>query len=126
MHPVCLRVCPRVCPTFVSAVPEGARAADGPWSILQGGCAATQWVTLSIQVKGVLGGDTVGTAHAAAAWWQVILADVGGAHCTEEQSIKISYNLHFALHANVELKDMLNYNIKNDSFNLKFHQFVSK
>lgn len=89
MHSVCLRVCPRVCPTFVSAVPERAGAADGPWTILQGGCAATQWVTLSIQVKGVLGGDTVGAAHAAAAWWQVILTDVSGAHCTEEQNIKI-------------------------------------
>lgn len=71
-------------PTFVSAVPEGARAADGPCSVLQGCCAATQWVTLSVQVKGVLGRDTVGAAHAAAAWWQVILADVSGAHCAEE------------------------------------------
>lgn len=64
---------------FVSAVPEGAGAADGPWSVLQGCCAATQWVTLSVKVKGVLGGDAVGAAHAAAAWWQVILADVRGA-----------------------------------------------
>lgn len=64
---------------FISAVSEGPRAADGTWSFLQRGCAATQWVTLSIQVKGVLGGDTVGAAHAAAAWWQVILTDVGGA-----------------------------------------------
>lgn len=73
-----------VCLTFISAVSEGPRAADGTWSFLQRGCAATQWVTLSIQVKGVLGGDTVGAAHAAAAWWQVILTDVGGAHCTEQ------------------------------------------
>lgn len=77
-------MCLRVCPTFIGAVPEGARAADGPWSFLQGGCAATQWVTLSIQVKGVLGRDAVGAAHAAAAWWQVILANVSGAHCMEE------------------------------------------
>lgn len=73
-----------VCLTFISAVSEGPRAADCTWSFLQRGCAATQWVTLSIQVKGVLGGDTVGAAHAAAAWWQVILTDVGGAHCTEQ------------------------------------------
>lgn len=76
-------MCFRVPPTFVSAVPEGAGAADGPWPFLQGGCAATQRVTLSVQVKGVLGRDAVRAAHAAAAWWQVILADVSGAHCTE-------------------------------------------
>lgn len=64
---------------FVSAISEGARAADGSWSVLQGGCTATQWVTFAIQVKGVLGRDAVRAAHAAAAWWQIILADVGGA-----------------------------------------------
>lgn len=70
-----------MCPTFVSAVSEGARAADGPRPFLQGVCAATQWVTLSVQVKRVLSRDAVGAAHAAAAWRQVILADVSGAHC---------------------------------------------
>lgn len=72
--------------TFVSAVSERPRAADGPWSFLQGGCTATQWVTLPVQVKGVLGRNAVGAADAAASWWQVILADVGWAHCTEQTS----------------------------------------
>lgn len=83
-------MCLRACPTFVCAVPEGAGAADGPRPFLQGVCAATQRVTLSVQVKGVLSRDAVGAAHAAAACWQVILADVSGAHCTEETNTNIS------------------------------------
>lgn len=85
-------MCLKLCLTFISAVPEGTRAANGPWSFVQGGCAATQWVTLSIQVKGVLGRYAVGAAHAAAAWWQVVLADVSGAHCTEENNTKLTVN----------------------------------
>lgn len=69
--------------TFVRAVPEGAGAADGPRPVLQGGGAAAQRVSLPVQVEGVLGGYAVGAAHAAAAWRQVVLADVSGAHCTE-------------------------------------------
>lgn len=80
----------RVRPTFISAVSEGAGAADGPWAFFQGVCAAAQRVTLSVQVKGVLSRDTVGSAHAAAAWGKVILADVCGAHYKEETNDKIS------------------------------------
>lgn len=67
--------------TFIRAVSEGTRAADGPRSLLQGGCTATQRVTFSVQVEGVLGRDAVGAAHRAGACWQVVLVDVGRAHC---------------------------------------------
>lgn len=81
--------------TFVCAVSEGARAADGPRPLLQRVGAAAQRVTLPIQVEGVLSGDAVGAAHPAAAaaataatCRQVVLADVGRAHCKREQTNK--------------------------------------
>lgn len=80
--------------TFVRAVSEGARAADGPRPLLQRVGAAAQRVTVPVQVEGVLSGDAVGAAHAAAPHTaaaaathrQVVLADVGRAHCTREQT----------------------------------------
>lgn len=77
-----------MCLTFISAVSERPGAADGPRSVLQGGCAASQWVTLSVQVKGVLSGNAVGAAHAAA-WWQVILTDIGWTHCAEKDTLNV-------------------------------------
>lgn len=66
--------------TFVSAVPEGTGSADGSRPFFQRVGAAAQWVTFAVEVEGVLGRDAVGAAHAAAAWRQVVLVDVSGAH----------------------------------------------
>lgn len=79
--------------TFVRAVPEGARAADGSRPLLQRVGAAAQRVTLPVQVEGVLSGDAVGAAHpaAAATCWQVVLADVGRAHCTRQWTDSIEH-----------------------------------
>lgn len=37
-------------------------------------------MTFAVEVEGVLGGDAVGAAHAAAAWREVVLVDVSGTH----------------------------------------------
>lgn len=58
-----------ICSTFVSAVPEGTRSADGSRSFFQRVGAAAQRVTFAVEVERVLSGDAVGAAHAAADRW---------------------------------------------------------
>lgn len=70
--------------TFVSAVPEGTRSADGSRPFFQRVGAAAQWVTFAVEVERVLGRDAVGAAHAAATWRQVVLVDVSGTHWDKE------------------------------------------
>lgn len=114
---ILLNVFQSVSPTFVRAVSEGAGAADGPRPLLQRVGAATQWVTLPVQVKGVLSRDAVGAAHAAAACWEVVLADVGRAHCTMKERIRsvIYVSLvHFRLYILSFLVYDLHKTMKND------------